>query len=537
MRYKCIFLNLYTNAYENRSENLGLEKLLRALEINNYAAKVLNIGIESYDDISLMESVIGTIKEYEFEILGVPIFSTSIVYVDELFKRIKEWNKSVVTITGGFLATNSTREVAEFMNYVDYLFCGSAESLIVEFCDNLDKKDYVKGMCNIAYKENKQIIINPRNKKNVLKDLQGWADRSYLIEKNIEVVRLQTARGCTGKCAFCTEFENWIGKSPQDIVSEMRYIVETYNVNTFNIVDSSFEDPTPGCGKLRIREFCETILKEKLDVFFTIYIRAESFDERDEDLLILMKKAGLITVFIGIESGNDETLKLFNKRSCVSKNTRVIELMEKIGINVEIGFIMFHPYETLEQLRENLEFFKRNRYVADNISSYVNSLFVYPSTVIHKKLLADNMLLEEYSIAQPQAYKYVDSRVAKVNELMKKINSDELYALWEELQKMFNLILKAERYEGFINVSDFRKGCNEVKNELIDANLELFQKILWFAEEDIDGEEGEEIQSIIEKFSINDKKRKLHRLKFQFIKDNILKVDLIIKRPKIQKEK
>jgi len=532
MKPKCLFIHLYTPEFENRCENLGLGKLVYVLRENNLESTLLYRCVENFKDTESVCRLAKEILEIDFDVLGIPIFSTNISYVDILFEKIKQ-KKDFISITGGFLASVATKDVLDEMDYVDYVFCGMSEDLIVDFCMHIDQPEYLSNMKNIAYKLNNQIILNKRMFENKLQNLQKPADREYLKRKNIEVARLQTARGCTAKCAFCTESEKWVGKSPQEIVDEIRQIIEVYGLNTFNIVDSSFEDPTPGFGKERIKELCHLIIDNGLDIFFTIYIRAESFIEEDRELLKLMKYAGLITAFVGVESGNEETLRLFNKRASVDKNSELIKLMEYLSINLEAGFIMFHPYTTFNQLKQNLQFFRNNRYIADNISSYTNALYVYPNTRIYRKLLEDRMLKDEYSIANSQAYDYIDEKVVLVKEIIMLIDVQELYQLWEYLQGLYNVISKAEKHSFFENIDLFRDNCNSIKNELINFNIYLFQETLNYVENNIASRYAHEnLTRLIDEFDIASKFRSLDRFKFNFIKKNIKNVDLIIRKPK-----
>lgn len=532
MGSKCLFVNLYTPEYENRSENLGLEKLVYALEANELECNLIYQVVEKFDDINSVENVAEEILLMDFDVVGIPVFSTNISYVDTLFQYIKE-KKNVLTIVGGYLASTSTRAVLEYMNHADYIFCGSSESLIVDFIKHIDQKEYLDNMKNIAYKLDGQVFLNERSFENTIQDLQIQAKRDYLQYRNFEVARLQTSRGCTSRCAFCTESEKWIGKSPEEIITEMRKIIERYGINTFNIIDSSFEDPTPGFGKDRIREFCNIIIDEGLDVFFTIYIRAESFTENDDiALLKLMKRAGLITAFVGIESGNEDTLRLFNKRADINANTALIDLMQKLYINLEAGFIMFHPYETFDQLEQNLIFFKNNKYIADNTGSYTNGLYVYPNTRIYKKLDEDKMLNADYSIANSQACKYIDEKVLLAKTIIQSVNIRKLYVLWEYLQKLYNIMSKAEKYSIFEGLDNFRNDCDQIKKELSNFNIYLFQELLTCADNKVAVQSAvDHITQKIIKFNVDDKLRPLDRFKLNFIRKNLKNVHLIIKKP------
>lgn len=45
-----------------------------------------------------------------------------------------------------------------------------------------------------------------------------------------------------------------------------------------------------------------------------------------------MKKAGFHNIFVGIESGNDDDLLLYNKQTTVKENEKFLKLCKKVGI-------------------------------------------------------------------------------------------------------------------------------------------------------------------------------------------------------------
>jgi len=69
-----------------------------------------------------------------------------------------------------------------------------------------------------------------------------------------------------------------------------------------------------------------------------------------------LKRAGLRKVYIGIESGVNRSLGMFNKRMNREKNANALKLLEEEEIFVEIGFIGFDPFTTIEEFSENVEF-------------------------------------------------------------------------------------------------------------------------------------------------------------------------------------
>jgi ribosome-associated translation inhibitor RaiA len=74
-----------------------------------------------------------------------------------------------------------------------------------------------------------------------------------------------------------------------------------------------------------------------------------------------MKRANCAMVFIGLESVNEETLKLFNKHSTLEKNRSAIAAFKEAGIRVHGMFVLGSDADTPETLRETLEFARKSR--------------------------------------------------------------------------------------------------------------------------------------------------------------------------------
>ncbi len=135
-------------------------------------------------------------------------------------------------------------------------------------------------------------------------------------------------------------------------------------------------------GYERTREICETL--RQLGLKFDIYLRA---DDVNEKVLRLMTDSGLRSVFIGAEAGTNRTLEdIFKKRTSVEQTKKAIKLCKEFGINVDPGFIMFHPWSTMEEIGENIRFLEDvGEYTPYGIASFLTA---YKFTPIGREMLS-----------------------------------------------------------------------------------------------------------------------------------------------------
>ena len=69
-----------------------------------------------------------------------------------------------------------------------------------------------------------------------------------------------------------------------------------------------------------------------------------------------MRRAGCTRVYFGIESGNDDVLRLMNKRTTATEARDAVEAAHRAGLEVGAFFILFYPGETDDTVLETLRF-------------------------------------------------------------------------------------------------------------------------------------------------------------------------------------
>ena len=109
-------------------------------------------------------------------------------------------------------------------------------------------------------------------------------------------------------------------------------------------VDNLFE------GDLQhAREILERIIAEKLRPSLTVFCRS-SIGKRPE-MLKLMKRAGVMRIFVGVESLNQESLDHANKGQSVSDVELAVHTIREHGICVHATMVMGFDTDTLASLQ------------------------------------------------------------------------------------------------------------------------------------------------------------------------------------------
>ena len=79
----------------------------------------------------------------------------------------------------------------------------------------------------------------------------------------------------------------------------------------------------------------------------------------EPELFSKLRDAGLFLVYMGIESGIEQGLKMLHKQMTVEQNLAAVQTLKEPGFDFSYGFMLFDPSSTFESVRENLNFLRQ----------------------------------------------------------------------------------------------------------------------------------------------------------------------------------
>jgi radical SAM superfamily enzyme YgiQ (UPF0313 family) len=238
-------------------------------------------------------------------------------------------------------------------------------------------------------------------------------------------VNLLGSRGCYGKCTFCyiNSFYGpgslWRGRSPENIVAEIDAIITEKGSRDFYFTDPNFFGPGLMGQERALR--IASLLKQR-NIRFGIEGRVNDIHDA---IIAALVDAGLRHILIGLESGKDESLRRMNKMTTVSQNERALGILRKHGVEPNVGFIMFEPDSSLEDVRINLEFLKRND-LLKNLSVTANVLYhhqiVLEGTQAYHDLRSEDRLEPGQTAYEGTVY-FRNPEVADLADTMRQITN------------------------------------------------------------------------------------------------------------------
>jgi radical SAM superfamily enzyme YgiQ (UPF0313 family) len=109
----------------------------------------------------------------------------------------------------------------------------------------------------------------------------------------------------------------------------------------------------------------------------------------DEEMVVLMKEAGLVQLDFGVESGSDKVLRNLKKHSDESKIKNAFKTTKKVGIRTMATFMFGNPGESNEDIEKT---FKLAKEIKPNfVSSYF--LTPFPGTELMEMAMKNNWLI------------------------------------------------------------------------------------------------------------------------------------------------
>jgi anaerobic magnesium-protoporphyrin IX monomethyl ester cyclase len=331
---------------------------------------------EQHNDLTfkVLDTRVATSKETKqffsstFDLVGITVFSPVYYEVIDIFNRVKKANGNVKVCLGGPYVTTIKEDIFK-KTPADFAVYGEGEITFSDLISHLKGNKDLKDINGLIYKDKHgNFVINPPRAH--MKDLNQLPLPAYDIfpMERYPLHRMVTSRGCPFGCAWCNSSSIWNKtyrhRDAESMVAEIEYLLEHYGKKIFVFGDNSFN-----IDLKRVESFCDLLISKNLKILWSISLRA---DIMTQELAHKMKKAGCYNVSIGIESANNEILSRINKSATIEKITEGIKMMKKAGIEVMSQFVIGSPYETLETVRQSIE------YANNSECDYTNFYTVLP---------------------------------------------------------------------------------------------------------------------------------------------------------------
>ncbi|MBV9499272.1 MAG: radical SAM protein [Acidobacteriaceae bacterium] len=231
---------------------------------------------------------------------------------------------------------------------------------------------------------------------------------------------LLASRGCARRCSFCsihTFYQSAPKKvvrvrKPVKVVEEMLYLLQHHGVRVILFQDDDFPLWDPA-GRRWADELVGRIYDAGLvdRMIWKISCRAEYVEY---DLFRKLRDAGLFLVYMCLESGTEQGLKVLNKEMSVAENVAAVRTLKELELNVSYDFMLFDPSSTFESVRENVLFLK-NITGDGRAAALFSRMLPYGGTPIRDALKKEGRLRGD--LTRPD-YDFLDLRLNEFHRLL-----------------------------------------------------------------------------------------------------------------------
>lgn len=419
------------------------------------------------------------------DLVGISTTTSTAPRAYNIAKKIKK--AGIPVVMGG---THVTFLPDEALNHADYVVRGEGEDAIVELVEFLEKGGDLRNIRGLSFQEDGINVHNPDRplledqEKTPIPDyslVEGWKVPKELgkhsnFQWNVKgVVSIETSRGCPYPCKFCSVNvffgKKYRFKSVDRVMEEVRHQKGSH----IFFCDDNFAFNTE-----RTKELLRRMIKEKTPPEWSAQVRAEV--ARDDEMLALMKKSNCFCVFVGFESINPKTLKLYDKKQTVEEIEYSVQRFHDFGIHVHGMFVMGSDEDDIETIRETASFAKRNS--IDSVQLAI--LTPNPGTEIYRDYKKANRLLTEdwslydslYVVSQPKNMTPYELQMEVLRaskkfyswpEILKRLFRGDLFyfiiklygrhivAKWDKLNKSYVSKLKDDLYSEAKKVLRYQK--------------------------------------------------------------------------------
>lgn len=406
-------------------QSLEFCQMAGILKYKKKSYQLVDCNIDDIENNSILEYI----NNYNPKI--ILIFGNEINHINalELSEVCKNFFGDTLIGINGIIVTFLNEHILEKYKSIDFIVNGLGENVLIDILDRNCNLENFNDISNMAYRFNGNNIIN----KNKLSDLNKLpvSDRNlYDPSKYLKYTNQNVARsswGCPSNCSFCnkTKFSKFKVKNMDIFFKELDQLIEQA-YNSIFIGDDTF-----AFSYDRLKEFNKLYKAGRYSFKWTSNLRVCDIEE---NLVKLLVDSGAYRVFVGIESFNNSSLEIINKKQNITNLDKKMKLLKKYGLEYHLSFIIGNPGDSKDDIYKIVEFCKK--YNPTLVS--INALKLFPGTELFNNY-------EKYGLQVKDLYwfeneKWIDEQFVRTE----KLSYEDIEYMTKDIRKKIMLSLEDE---------------------------------------------------------------------------------------------
>jgi radical SAM superfamily enzyme YgiQ (UPF0313 family) len=384
---------------------LSLQYVASALLAKGCEVRVIDAAARYFkgDAASIVEQA----RAFSPDLIGFSLFTRWVWHAYGLAARLA--GSCRLLVVGGAHATVRPDETLD--RGFDIAVVGEAELVMPAVVDHLEGRRSLESIPGIRFRtpDGGRGAGPPGAVNNDLDGLpmpflaQPLFDSSWYHPTGATVVPggMLASRGCPARCTFCANYvtgRKFRCRSRANVIAELNAWHTRYG-NTF----FPFWDDALTADPAHLAHLCEGFERDlEFPLRWSAITRANMVSA---EVLRLMRRAGCASVNFGVESGDDQILRVIKKGVTTEQVARALRWAKGEGLATAANFMLGFPQETPEALQRTLDYMHRIAPLVDSFST-LGVAVPFPGTPLydeHHRIygFTDWWLREEYSRNSP----------------------------------------------------------------------------------------------------------------------------------------
>ncbi|MEE8584509.1 MAG: radical SAM protein [Acidobacteriota bacterium] len=300
-------------------------------------------------------------------------------------RAVKQKHPQIPVLLGGWhpsiLPEQTLREPS-----VDVVVLKQGEETLLDLVRCFEAGESLQNLSGILWKDGQEVIRNPARSHPKVAQLPSRLPGYDLIDYDryermtgLRWVMYSSSHGCPYNCSYCSNASVY-GRNldvlpVEQVVDEVGWLVRKHGIRLLGIIDDiyfAFMD--------RCLQMAEGFLQAGLKFEWYIQDRVDCWARLRPEQARLYRRAGLVRIHFGAESGSDKVLRSIEKRADIDKTVQALERCREADIRASFGFIFGFPDEQEEDLQATLNLIDRIYATHPRADCYTNIFTPYPGS-------------------------------------------------------------------------------------------------------------------------------------------------------------
>ena len=336
------------------------------------------------------------ISECQPQVVGLTSKSQSYGSAKIVARIAKRVSPHSTVVLGGPHASMVGAEVLGCPD-IDVAVRGEGEAIMVEILRAFERGEPLTGIPGTVSRWNGRVVEASR--RPMLEDLDDLcfphesAPRillDYELYPTAAFGRIFTTRGCPFECFFCGSRQVWSRRVRHRSIASV--VAEVEILRARGITEIRFDDDTFGVSKARIREMCEAMQSHFPGLPWVCEMHVNLVCD---EIMRMMKRSGCRRVELGVESGNNEILRLNRKGYTIEKALEACRIIRRNGLSLYTFFMVGFPQDTRDSILATLQAMKD----ADCDGICYSIFTPYPGTEAFEYCLKKGMIEPDFDVS------------------------------------------------------------------------------------------------------------------------------------------